>query len=192
MLLLPSPVWPLPTWFMDLTFQVGMKYWAFWHRTLFPSLVISRAGFCFYFVSVSSLFLELFLHWSPGAYWAPSDLGSSSFSVLSFGLFILFMGFSRQEYWRGLPFASPVDHVLSELSIMNRPSWVVLHSMAHSSQDVRVEGCALIFSSENSKITTRCWSAIDRRMLDPTKKSWIPLKKVTLHPRAKENHPAGW
>jgi len=26
---------------------------------------------------------ELFLHWSPVAYWAPTDLGSSSFSVLS-------------------------------------------------------------------------------------------------------------
>ena len=31
------------------------------------------------------------------AYWAPTDLGSSSFSILSFCLFILFMGFSRQE-----------------------------------------------------------------------------------------------
>ena len=27
-----------------------------------------------------------------------TDLGSSSFSILSFCLFILFMGFSRQEY----------------------------------------------------------------------------------------------
>ena len=43
------------------------------------------------------------------AYWAPTDLGSSSFSILSFCLFILFMGFSRQEYWSGLPFPSPVD-----------------------------------------------------------------------------------
>ena len=30
-------------------------------------------------------------------------------------LFILFMGFSRQEYWSGLSFPSPVDHILSEL-----------------------------------------------------------------------------
>ena len=35
---------------------------------------------------------------SPVAYWAPADLGSSSFSILSFCLFILFVGFSRQEY----------------------------------------------------------------------------------------------
>ena len=26
------------------------------------------------------------------------------------------MGFSRQEYWSGLPFPSPVDHILSDLS----------------------------------------------------------------------------
>ena len=62
--------------------------------------------------------MELFLHCSPVACWAPTDLGSSSFSVLSFCLFILFMGFSRQEYWSGLPFPSSVDHVLSELSTM--------------------------------------------------------------------------
>ena len=40
----------------------------------------------------------------PVAYWAPTDLGSSYFSVLSFCLFILFMGFSRQEYWSGFHF----------------------------------------------------------------------------------------
>ena len=41
-----------------------------------------------------------------------------------FCLFILFMGFSKQEYWSGLPFPSPVDHILSDLSIMTRLSWV--------------------------------------------------------------------
>ena len=34
------------------------------------------------------------------------------------------MGFSRQEYCSGLPFPSPVDHILSDLSTMTRPSWV--------------------------------------------------------------------
>ena len=60
--------------------------------------------------------------------------GSSSFSVISFCLFILFMGFSRQKYWSGFPFHSPVlsDHILSELSTMTRLSWVALHGMAHS------------------------------------------------------------
>ena len=55
---------------------------------------------------------------------SPTDLGSSSFSILTFCLFILFTGFSRQEYWSGLPFPSPVDHILSDLSTMTRPSWV--------------------------------------------------------------------
>ena len=88
-------------------------------------------GHCFHFGSISSFFLELFLHSSPGAYWAPTNLGSSSSSVISFYLFILFMGFSKQEYKSGLPFPSPVYHLLSELSIMTRLSWVALHSMIH-------------------------------------------------------------
>ena len=32
----------------------------------------------------------------------------------------------------GLPSPPPVDHVLSELLTMTRPSWVALHSMTHS------------------------------------------------------------
>ena len=53
-------------------------------------------------------------------------------SVSSFCLFVLFMGFSRQEYWSGLQFPSPVDQSLSELSTMTCLSWVSLHSMAHT------------------------------------------------------------
>ena len=119
-------------WFMDLTFQVPMQYCSLQHRTLLPSPVTSTTGCCFCFGSVSSFFLELFLHWSPVAYWAPTHLGSSSFSVISFCLFTLFMGFSRQEYWSGLPFPSPGDQALSELSTVFCPSWVALHGMAHS------------------------------------------------------------
>ena len=102
------------------------------HRSLLPSPVTSTTGRCFCFDSLSSFFLGLFLHSSPVAYWAPADLGSSSFSIISFCLFILFIGFSRQEYWSGLPFPFTEDHVLSELSTMTRPSWVALHCMAHS------------------------------------------------------------
>ena len=64
--------------------------------------------------------------------WAPTDLRSSSFSFLSFCIFILLMGLLRQEYWSGLPFPSPVDHVLSEFSTVTCQSWVALHGMAHS------------------------------------------------------------
>ena len=111
-------------WFMDLTFQVRMQYCSLQHWTLLLSPVSSTAECCLCFDSISSFFLELFLHWSPVAIWAPTHLGSSSFSILSFCLFILFMGFSRQEYWSSLPFPSPVDHILSDLSTMTRPSWV--------------------------------------------------------------------
>ena len=116
-------------WFMDLTFQVPMHYCSLQHWTLLPPPVTSTTEYCFCFGSVSSFFLELFLHWSLVAYQAPTDLGSSSFSVLSFCLFV---GFSRKEYWSGLPFPSPVDHILSELSTMTCSSWVALHGMAHS------------------------------------------------------------
>ena len=109
-----------------------MQYCSLQHHILLPLTVTFITGCCFFFGSVSLLFLELFLHWSLVAYWVPTDLGSSSFSVLSFCLFILFRGFSRQEYWSGLPFPSPVDHILSEFSTLTHPSWVALHSMAHS------------------------------------------------------------
>ena len=60
-----------------------------------------------------------------------SHQGSHTKNLDQFYLFILFKGFSRQEYWSGLPFPSPVDHILSELSTMTRPAWVV-PCMAHS------------------------------------------------------------
>ena len=99
-------------WFMDLTFQVPMQYCSLQHRTLLPSPVPFTNGCCFCFGFIPSFFLELFLHWSPVAYWAHTNLGHSSFSVLSFFLFILFTGFLRQ-YWSGLPFPFSVDHILS-------------------------------------------------------------------------------
>ena len=60
---------------MDLPFQVPLQYCSLQHRTLLLSPVTSTTGHCFCFSSVSSFFLELFLHWSPVAYWAPTDLG---------------------------------------------------------------------------------------------------------------------
>ena len=119
-------------WFVDLTFQVPMQYCSWQHQTFLPSPVTSTTGCCFYFGSILSFFLELFIRWSQVAYWAPTNLQSSSFNVLSFCLFILFMRFLRQENWSGLLFPSPVDYILSELSTMTCPSWVALHCMAYS------------------------------------------------------------
>ena len=117
-------------WFMDLTFQGPMQYCSLQHWTLLLSPVPPTTGHCFCFDSIPSFFLELFLHWSPVAYWAPTDLGNFSFSVLSFCRLILFMGFSRQESWSGLPFPSPGDHILPDLSTVTRPSWAAPHGMA--------------------------------------------------------------
>ena len=72
------------SWFMELTFQVPMQYCCLQHRALLLSPVTSTAGYSFCFGSIPSFFLELFLQWSPAAYWAPTDLGSFSFSILSF------------------------------------------------------------------------------------------------------------
>ena len=37
------------------------------------------------------------------------------------------MGFSRQEYWSGLPFPSPVDHILSDLHDPDNHDGVITH-----------------------------------------------------------------
>ena len=74
-----------------------MYYCSLQHRTLLLWPVPSTAGCCFCFGSIPSFFLELFLHWSSVAYWAPTDLGSSSFSILSISLFLQFMGFSGKN-----------------------------------------------------------------------------------------------
>ena len=111
---------------MDLTCQALM--WScslqLWTLLLSPVTSIARCWYCF--GSNTSFFLELFLHWYSIAYWAPNDLGSSSFSVISFCLYMLFLGFSRQEYRSGLPFPSSVDHILSELASTSLKSGSVI------------------------------------------------------------------
>ena len=47
-----------------------MQYCSLKHWTLLPSPVTSITGCCFFFGSIPSFFLELFLHWSPVAFWA--------------------------------------------------------------------------------------------------------------------------
>ena len=57
---------------------------------------------------------------------ALADLRNSTFSVLFFCLFTLFMGFSREEYWSGLPFPSPCHSLLQwNMFCQNSPPWPV-------------------------------------------------------------------
>ena len=58
-----------------------------------------------------------------GAYLLVSSLFAFSYS---FGVLL------ARILWSGLPFPSPVDHVLSVLFALTRPSWVALHSMTLS------------------------------------------------------------
>ena len=76
----PPSSWPL-SWAEYLTLAPNRAQLTFasgftlQHRTLLPSPVTSTTGYCFCFGSISSFFLELFLHWSPVAYRAPTNLG---------------------------------------------------------------------------------------------------------------------
>ena len=115
-------------WFMNLTFQVPMQYGSLQHQALLSPPDTSTTEHCFCFGPAASFFLELSLCSSPVVYWTPTDLGRSSSAVSC----LLSTAFSRQEYWSGLPFPSPADHILWGLSTMTRLSWVALHGMAHS------------------------------------------------------------
>ena len=120
---------------MDLTFQGPMQYCSLQHQTLLSPPDTAPTEHHFHFGPAILFFLELLvivLCSSPIAYWTPSNLGGSSSGVLSFCLIILFVGFSWQEYWSGLPFSLPMYRVFSELLSMTRPSWVALYIMAHS------------------------------------------------------------
>ena len=117
-------------WFMDLTFQVLMQYCSLQHQTLLPSPVTSTTGCCFCFGFICSFFLELFLHWSPVAYWAPTELGSSlsvsylfAFSYCSWG--------SQGRNTEVVCYSLLQWTTFYQNSTMTRLSWVVLQGMAH-------------------------------------------------------------
>ena len=112
-----------------------MQFCSLQHWTLLSPPDTSTTGPHFCFGPTTSFFLELLviaLCSSPVTYWIPSNLWGSSSVVISFCLFILSIGFSRQEYWSGLPFPPLVGHILSELFTMTCPSYITLHGMTHS------------------------------------------------------------
>ena len=94
-------------WFMDLTFQVPVQYCSLQHQTLLPSPVISTTRCCFCFGSVSSFFLELLLHWSPVACWAPPTWGvHPSVSYLFAFSYCSWVLKARMLKWFAIPFSS--------------------------------------------------------------------------------------
>ena len=118
-------------WFMDVTFQVPMQYCSLQHRALLQSPVTSTAGCGFCFGSISSFFLELFVHWSPAAYWAPTP-GEFIFQCPIFLTFHTVHGAFKGRIlkWFAIPFSSGPCFVRT--LTMTRPTWVALHGMSHS------------------------------------------------------------
>ena len=114
-------------WFLDLTFQVLMQYYYLQYRYLIPSPVTFTTGCCFCFGSVFSFFLELFLHWSPVAYWEPTNLGVHlsvsylfAFSYCSWGS----QGKNTEVFCHSF--------LQSTTFCQNSPACVALHDVAHS------------------------------------------------------------
>ena len=106
---------------MDLTFQVPMQYCSLQHKTLLPSLIKSTARCCLCFGSISSFFLELFLHFSTVAFWVPTNLGSSSllylfaFSYCSWGSQARILKWFAISFSRGPHFVRILHHDPSTL-----------------------------------------------------------------------------
>ena len=100
-----------------------MQYCSLQHWTLLSPPDASTAERRFCFGPASSFFLEFLviaLCFSPVAYWTPSSLVGSSSGVIPLCLFILFLGFLRQEYWSGLPFPPPVTHFCQNPSLWSK------------------------------------------------------------------------
>ena len=96
-----------------------MQHYSLEHLSLLPSPIPSTTGSCFCFDSVSSFFLELFLHSSPVAYWAPVDVGVSSFSVASFLPFhtVHRVLKARIVKWFASPFSSRSERYRKDVQI---------------------------------------------------------------------------
>ena len=127
-----------------LTFRVPMQYCSSQLQIWLSPPATTTTEHHFLFGPGTSFFLELLaaaLCSSPVAYWTPSDSGNSSSSVMSFCRFVLFMEFSWQKVYSGLPFPPPVDHDLSELFTMTHPAWVPLRDLAHSFLELRKSLC---------------------------------------------------
>ena len=109
-------------WFMDLTFRVPVQYCSLQHQMYFHHQEYPQPNI------ISILAQPLLSFWSIIGHlltWGAHLLVSYvfAFSCCPWG---------SQGKWSGLPFPSPVDHVLSELSGMTHLSSVALQGMAHS------------------------------------------------------------
>ena len=115
--LLLSPVWPLPICLHgpNIPDSYAILLFTTSDFTSIPSHIHNWVLFllCLCLFILFGVRSPLISSSILGTYW-PGDF---IFQCPIFLPFILFMWFSRQEYWSGLPFPSPVDHLLSHLQM---------------------------------------------------------------------------
>ena len=112
-----------------------MQYYSLQHQTLLAPPDISTTEHHFHFgpasFILSGAISPLFLSSILDTYWPGVGFGLI-FQCHIFLPFHTVHGVLKARILKCLPFPSPVDHVWSELSTMNRLSWVALHGVAHS------------------------------------------------------------
>ena len=116
-----------------------MKYCSLQHQTLLLSPVTSTTGCLFVCLFLLQL-LPFILSGVISPLISSSMLGTyrpgEFIFQCPFCLFILFMGSQgKNGFSSGLPFPSPVDHVLSELFTMTNPSWVAIGKDPDAGED---------------------------------------------------------
>ena len=112
---------------MDLIFQV--QYYSLQHQAFILPADTSTTGHHFHSGSSPFILLGTFLCSSPVAYWTPTNLVSSSFSVISFAFSYCSWGSQGKN-------AEVVCHSLLRWTTFCQksppwPSWVALHGLAH-------------------------------------------------------------
>ena len=129
MLTLATPVLPLSIYLdsgPNIPGSYAILFFTASDFTSITSCIHSWALFCF--DSVSSLFLEQFLYSSPVVHWAPTDLRSSSFSVVSFLPFHTVHGVLKARIlkWFAILFSTGPCFVRTlhhDPSILGGPTW---------------------------------------------------------------------
>ena len=105
---------------MDLTFQVPMQYYSLQHWTLLLSPITSTTGYCFCFGFILSGVISPLISSSIlGTY----RLGEFLFQYPIILPFHTVHGVLKARILKWFAIPSPVDHILSDLSTMTRPSW---------------------------------------------------------------------
>ena len=108
-----------------------MQYCSLQHETLISPPDTSTSECCFCFSQASSFFQQLFLCFSPVAYWTHPSLAAHL--LVSYVFTFSYPSWGSQGKNTGVVCHSLLSgDVLSELSTMTCPSRVALHGVAHS------------------------------------------------------------